>query len=84
MKKVLFITSLIVMCQMGWAQKKTVETEEQYRLVRTTDLDKYYDGLLVTPFLCDYVALSNDPVEKTMTFDEINMFDYDLKDRQTV
>jgi hypothetical protein len=53
-----------------------IETEEKYSLVRTTNVPAYYEGLLVTPFLCDYQALSEDPIEKTMTFDEINIFDY--------
>jgi hypothetical protein len=87
MKKIILILSVFCCWQIGWTQKKAVATEEQYRLVRTTDLDKYYDGLLVTPFLCDYEAVDGvnaTPFEKSMTFDDVNIFEYALKDRQTV
>jgi hypothetical protein len=83
MKKAILLLFIVCCCHLGWAQKKTV-TEEKYSLVRTNDVVTYYEGLLITPFLCDYQALTTEPVEKTMTFDDVNIFDYAMTDRKTV
>jgi hypothetical protein len=66
MKKAVLISSLLCFCLWGMAQTKAEDVG--YKSTEIINLPQYYQGVVVTPFLCDYKVLQNSMAEKTETY----------------